>query len=137
MTLHGPLDFEGGWIPMLKEKADLFVCCHVQGDPSGTYPEVLSCGVPIVGYDNEALRGAVVQSGGGWATPMHDVAALAGKIAALDGGRQEMVRAATAGRNFGRAHTFEPTMDRRAAHLIKASRLSPEHRAQAQARIGA
>lgn len=132
VTLHGPLDFEGGWIPRLKEKADLFVCCHVQGDPSGTYPEVLSCGVPIVGYDNEALRGAVVQSGGGWATPMQDVAALARKIAALDGDRQEIIRAAAAGRNFGRVHTFEPTMDRRAAHLVKASRLAAAFKAQAR-----
>jgi colanic acid/amylovoran biosynthesis glycosyltransferase len=132
VVLHGPLDFEGGWIPTLRDKADLFVCCHVQGDPSGTYPEVLSCGVPIVGYDNEALRGAVVKSSGGWATPMHDVGALADRIAALDGNRPEMIRAAAAGRSFGRAHTFEPTMDRRAAHLVQASRLSAARKAQAR-----
>lgn len=131
VTLHGPLDFEGGWIPTLKEKIDLFVCCHVQGDPSGTYPEVLSCGVPIVGYDNEALRGVVVRSGGGWATPMHDVDALADKITELDRGRINITRAAEAGRSFGRMHTFEPTMDRRSAHLVQASRLSPVRKAQA------
>lgn len=123
VALHGPLHFESGWIPTLRERSDLFVCCHVQGDPSSTYSEVMSCGVPIIGYDNEALLGTIAQSGGGWATPMHDPGALADRIASLDKDRTDLVLAAKAARHFGRSHMFEPTMDRRAAHLIEASRL--------------
>ena len=46
VTLRGVVDFATGWIPLLKQQADLFVCPHPQGDPSSTYPEVMSCGVP-------------------------------------------------------------------------------------------
>ncbi len=126
VTLHGPLDFERGWLPTLREASDLFVCCHVQGDPSSTYSEVMSCGVPIIGYDNEALLGAIAQSGGGWATPLQDPGALADRIAILDKDRSDLVLAAKAARHFGRSHMFEPTMDRRAAHLIEASRLTSQ-----------
>ena len=37
----------------IAKQADLFICCHVQGDPSCTYLETFACGVPIVGYANE------------------------------------------------------------------------------------
>lgn len=30
----------------------LFVCCHVQGDPSCAYLETFGSGLPIVGYAN-------------------------------------------------------------------------------------
>ena len=123
VRLCGVRDFETGWVPVLKEQSDLFVCCHPQGDPSSTYPEVMACGVPIVGYDNEALTGIVAHSQGGWATPSGDVAALADKVAALHQDRQALRNTAQAARSFARQHAFEPTMARRTAHLIAASRL--------------
>src|SRR6185295_6181346 len=55
VVLRGLLDFYRELLPFVKTQADLFVCCHRQGDPSCTYHETLSCGVPIVGYGNEAL----------------------------------------------------------------------------------
>jgi colanic acid/amylovoran biosynthesis glycosyltransferase len=36
VALHGVLNFTDKLIPTLKENIDLFVCCHVQGDPSCT-----------------------------------------------------------------------------------------------------
>ena len=124
VALHPPMDFRSGWIPLLKREADLFVCCHPQGDPSSTYPEVMSCGTPIVGYGNEAFAGIVQKSGAGRAVPMHDAAALAAQIAELHQNRETLCAMSRQGRDFARKHCFETTFDRRVAHLITASRLS-------------
>lgn len=111
------LEFQTGWIPFLKREADIFVCCHPQGDPSSTYPEVMSCGVPIAGYDNEAFVGVVQHSGGGWLSPMNDPVALAARLAELHRDRSQIVEVAARARAFARSHTFEATFARRAAHL--------------------
>jgi glycosyltransferase involved in cell wall biosynthesis len=123
MRVLGPQDFQTGWLPSLRLNADLFVCCHPQGDPSSTYPEVMSCGVPIAGYDNEAFRGIVAQSGTGWLAPLHDAAALAGEIAGLDADREALVDAGRRARDFGAACSFEVTYRARAVHLVRLSRL--------------
>ncbi len=62
VTLMGVLDFKSELLPFAKSSVDLFVCCHPQGDPSCTYLETMSCGVPIVGYANEAFEGLVRHS---------------------------------------------------------------------------
>jgi len=121
--LRGVVDFETEWVPTLKEQADLFVCCHPQGDPSSTYPEVMACGVPIVGYDNEALKGIIEISEAGWATPMHNIDTLAATVARLATTRAELADAATNARSFAAKHAFEATMVRRTKHLIDISRL--------------
>lgn len=121
--LPGTLDFQTGWIPRLKQETDLFVCCHPQGDPSSTYPEVMACGVPIAGYDNEAFAGITALSGAGWATPMHDVAALAAQVAALHKNRDALSSAMRKTRDFAAEHAFEITFRRRTEHMIACSRL--------------
>ncbi len=117
VRLGGVLDFQTGWVPCLKREADIFVCCHPQGDPSSTYPEVMSCGVPIAGYDNEAFVGIVQHSGGGWLSPMNDPVALAARLAELHRDRGQIVEVAARARAFALRHTFEATFARRAAHL--------------------
>lgn len=117
--LRGPLDFESGWLPTLRREVDLFVCCHPQGDPSSTYPEVMSCGVPIVGYDNRALRGIVTHSGAGFTTPLGNVQALADRIAQLALDRATIATAARQSRRFAGDHAFENTYARRVAHLLE------------------
>lgn len=129
MALRGVLDFETGWIPYLRENADIFVCCHVQGDPSSTYPEVMSCGVPIAGYNNEAFQGIVRESGAGWGVPLFDAATLAQELARLHGAREEIVAAATRARNFASQHAFETTFFKRVQHFIRNSRLPDELKA--------
>lgn len=123
VALRGVLDFGNEWIPMLKREADIFLCCHPQGDPSSTYPEVMSCGVPIVGYDNEAFAGIVQHSNSGWLSPMHDAVGLARIIARLSENRGEIVRAARFARDFAAEHSFEKTFALRAHHVIALSRL--------------
>jgi glycosyltransferase involved in cell wall biosynthesis len=123
VALRGVLDFEAGWIPHLRKNADLFVCCHPQGDPSSTYPEVMSCGVPIAGYANDAFRGIADASGAGWVVPVFDAAALARQIAELDRDRSAIAEAGRRARDFAARHAFEETFAARAAHLVRNSRL--------------
>lgn len=123
VQLKGALDFRTGWVPVLQKDTDLFICCHPQGDPSSTYPEVMSCGVPIVGFDNEAFVGIVKQSNAGWMSPTGDALALAREIARLHQNRAELADAAFRARSFAMQHTFETTFARRTRHLIQSSRL--------------
>lgn len=117
VRMRGVADFNRELVPFMTRNIDLFVCCHRQGDPSCTYLETLACGVPIVGYDNEAFSGLVAYSGLGWTTPMNKPLALAGKIASLDGARSLLVDAAKEAREFALGNTFEQTMDRRIEHM--------------------
>jgi colanic acid/amylovoran biosynthesis glycosyltransferase len=123
VSLMGSRDFLTEWVPLLKRDTDLFVCPHPQGDPSSTYPEVMSCGVPIVGFDNEAFVGVVEHSNGGWLVPSKNPAALAAEIARLHSSRAEIAAAALKAREFALAHAFEITFARRTRHLVSSSRL--------------
>ena len=123
VRLRGVLEFESQLLPYVSRNADLFVCCHRQGDPSCTYLETMACGVPIIGYDNEALRGIVDTSGVGWITPMDKPKQLAQKIAQLNRDRPSLAEAATAAVAFASRHTLGPTMDARVGHLEQCSQL--------------
>jgi colanic acid/amylovoran biosynthesis glycosyltransferase len=122
VRFRGVLDFQQEWIPTLKRDVDLFICCHPQGDPSSTYPEVMSCGVPIAGYDNDAFKGIVQHSEGGWLAPTGQPEALAMVVARLHEQRANLVAVAWRARDFAAAHAFESTFASRARHVIDASR---------------
>jgi len=113
----GVLDFKTDLTPRAKRLADLFVCCHRSGDPSCTYLETMSCGVPVVGYENEAFRGLVQESGAGWATAMDRPVQLAEKIAELARDRRAVVDASRRALAFARLWTFEETFKSRIEHL--------------------
>lgn len=117
VALKAPLDFRTGWVPVLRNEADLFVCCHVQGDPSSMYPEVMSCGVPIVSYDNVAFQGIMRHSGVGWSVPLGQPAALAARLAELDKDRAQLAASVRKGRDFALNHAFETTFRARTEHL--------------------
>lgn len=117
--LHGPVDFHEELLPLLKEAADLFVCCHRQGDPSCTYLETLGCGVPIVGYGNEALAGILGRISAGKTVRMNDPEALAGVIAEVEEDRERLDRWSRCALSFARSHTFEATVKRRMSHLAR------------------
>ncbi|WP_299774349.1 glycosyltransferase family 4 protein [uncultured Tateyamaria sp.] len=119
IRLRPAMDFRTGWVPFLREEADLFICCHPQGDPSSTYPEVMSCGTPIVGYDNEAWAGVLRKSGAGWSVPLQDSDALAKKVAELHVARDEVAQMAVLSRDFALEHCFERTEVQRVRHLMQ------------------
>jgi colanic acid/amylovoran biosynthesis glycosyltransferase len=121
VRLRGVLDFESELLPFIARNIDLFVCCHRQGDPSCTYLETYSCGVPIVGYGNEAFAGLAETSRAGgpeWVTPLDDPITLARKIADLHGRRDEVVAASYNALAFASQHTFEHTMRTRVQHML-------------------
>lgn len=124
VKMLGTLDFKSELVPFIKKNADLFICCHRQGDPSCTYLETMSCGVPILGYANEAFSGLVQDSHAGWLVKMNRPDLLARKIAELDKNRQAIVDESYKSIDFSRQHTFEKTFQKRIDHIMTVSELS-------------
>lgn len=126
VTFRGVLDFATELMPLLREEMDLFVCCHGQGDPSCTYLETFACGVPIVGYANEAFTGLLEHVRGGESVPIGDVDGMAKAIERLASvpERARLARMGDAALDFARGHTFEATFARRIAHLRSVTRLA-------------
>lgn len=116
VKLAGVSDFTTELSPMTRRRVDLFVCCHRTGNPSCTDPGVMSCGVPIVGHDNEAFRGVVRESGVGWTVPMDRPEGIARKIAGLNADRAALADPWRRSLEFARRHTFEGTSRARIAH---------------------
>jgi colanic acid/amylovoran biosynthesis glycosyltransferase len=121
VRLRGTLDFERELMPFVADNADVFVCCHLQGDPSCTYLETMACGVPIAGYGNVALEGLIRRVPFGWAVAPFRPEPLADVIAQLHRDRSLVSRAARAARVFAAANTFEQTMATRIDHLLACS----------------
>jgi len=117
VKFRGVLDFKTELVPFVTQETDLFVCSHLQGDPSCTYLETMSCGVPIVGYDNEAFQGLAKTAGVGWATPLGRPVELADRIAALSQDPEGLRQASERSLMFAGNHTFEKTFRRRIEHL--------------------
>lgn len=115
----GILDFKSQLLPMLMAEADLFVCPHVQGDPSCTYVETMSAGVPIIGYANEALRGLVEFAGVGRTVRMRSPAALASAIIDEWKAPGRVLAESLASLSFARKHSFEVEFQRRAEHILE------------------
>lgn len=117
VKMLGVPDFKTNFFPFVKANIDLFICCHRQGDPSCTYVETMSCGVPIVGYANEAFEGIVEHSQSGWLVEMNQPKLLAQKVAQLNLQRGEIKAMSDKAIAFARKHTFEETYDARISHM--------------------
>lgn len=117
VELTGVLDFKTELLPFARSNIDLFICCHRQGDPSCTYLETMSCGIPIIGYDNEAFRGIVNQSKAGWLVEMDRPRQMAQQIVTLDRSRDLIKSMAFKSLAFARRHTFEKVFAARISHL--------------------
>ncbi len=117
VTMLGVLDFQNELVPFVKEEVDLFVCPHLQGDPSCTYLETMAAGVPIAGFANEAWAGILDRVPAGWRAPLGDTDALATRIAEAHEQRAILAERTRAALTFAREHTYEKSFDRRVAHL--------------------
>lgn len=117
VRLGGVLDFASELMPMVRDEVDLFVCCHRQGDPSCTYLETMACGVPIVGYANEAFEGLMQRCPAGVSVPMNDSAAMAAAIERLCRDPKQVGEMARAALAFARKHTFEQEFQLRIEHM--------------------
>jgi len=117
VKLHGVADFYRKLIPTFQQSIDIFLCCHPQGDPSCTYLETLACGVPIVGFDNEAWTGLQSISQAGWVVETGNITQMADTLEQIHRDRSLWLKPAQAGREFALQNTFEQTMDLRIEHL--------------------
>lgn len=117
VRLSGVLDFASELVPTMRDAVDLFVCCHRQGDPSCTYIETLACGVPVVGYGNEAFEGLLKRCPAGESVSMNDWFALAALIERLANEPKRLAEMAQTGLAFAREHTFELEFKRRIEHM--------------------
>jgi glycosyltransferase involved in cell wall biosynthesis len=119
VQMMGNLNFHSQLIPLITNNIDLFVCCHRQGDPSCTYLETMSCGVPIIGYANEAFAGIVKNSQTGWLIDMDQPKLLAQKIAELNHHRQVIKEMSFKALSFAQENSFEKTYEKRVNHLYQ------------------
>lgn len=117
VKMRGVLEFATELMPLIKQEVDAFVCCHRQGDPSCTYIETMSCGVPVIGYANEALDGILRRTPVGSSVPIDDVSSLADAIARLDLERESLAAMSRRALEFAAASTFEETVRKRMEHL--------------------
>ncbi len=117
VTMRGSVDFQTELMPQVRDNFDLFVCCHRQGDPSCTYLETFSLGVPVVGYDNEALTGFLEHVEAGRPTALDDVERLAECIASVSQDESMLESWSRNALEFARQHTFERTSERRMDHV--------------------
>lgn len=104
-------------MPKLQRDYDLFICCHPQGDPAMAYLEMLACGLPIIGYGNEALSGILARSNVGQTVPIHDNELLCRVVRDLVDNRQQIAEWSRTGLNFAKTHTFDRTFQRRIEHV--------------------
>lgn len=128
VIMMGLPDFRTEFFPFVKNNIDLFVCCHRQGDPSCTYIETMSCGVPIVGYANEAFAGMVEQSNTGWLVEMDKPKRMAAKIAEINRDRTTLKAMSFNSLKFAKQHTFEKTFATRVDHIMQIAKLGVENR---------
>jgi glycosyltransferase involved in cell wall biosynthesis len=98
---------------------DLFICSHIQDDPSCTYLETLGCGLPIAGYGNAMWRAMCEHASAGVVTPIGDAAALAGAVARLLADPARLDAFSRQARRFALEHTFDQEFARRTRSLAE------------------
>ncbi len=86
---------------------DLFVCCHIQSDPSCTYLESFGAGLPIVGYANRMWQRLSESSACGYASPMGQPSGVADDVARLLENSNMLADMSRQARTFALEHTFE------------------------------
>jgi colanic acid/amylovoran biosynthesis glycosyltransferase len=96
----------------LSRTFDVFVCCHIQSDPSCTYLESFGAGLPIVGYNNRMWRGLLTASGAGYASPMGKPSEVVDDIVRLVKDKA-VDRLSMRALEFARQHTFESEFQKR------------------------
>jgi colanic acid/amylovoran biosynthesis glycosyltransferase len=92
---------------------DVFVCCHVQSDPSCTYLESFGSGLPIVGYANRMWRGLRRAANLGVESPLHQPGQVVEALRMYLSQPQRLQADSLAARNFAREHNFEAEFGKR------------------------
>jgi glycosyltransferase involved in cell wall biosynthesis len=117
----------------IAQTCDVFVCCHIQSDPSCTYLESLGAGLPIVGYDNRMWRSLCRDSRAGYSSRLGRPGAVADAVQRLASDHQILAAMSAKAREFAQAHCYEREFAKRIDALNAAVSLPhlPEHQAMA------
>jgi glycosyltransferase involved in cell wall biosynthesis len=106
----------------VSRRFDMFLCCHVQSDPSCTYLESMGAGLAVAGYKNRMWHGLQSASGAGVIAPIGDYHRLASEIMAVAKDHQRLVEYSRKARAFALKHTFELEFRRRTEAISAAMR---------------
>ncbi len=117
VDIKGYIDFVKALTPHMQKSVDIWICPHVQGDPAGAFLEAFGSGLPIIGFDTEALTGLLRLVNAGSTVTLRDVKALAARVAQASRDREELVTWSKAARDFAAAHTFDKSFQRRMTHI--------------------
>jgi colanic acid/amylovoran biosynthesis glycosyltransferase len=123
VTLHGSVDFNKELIPAIRKNIDLYILPHRQSDPSCTYLETLSCGIPIVGYNNKAFSGLLDKADIGWQCDLGNIRSVAETIVNIALDRKVISNKSHQALSLARLHDFNETYKRRVEQLIRLSRV--------------
>lgn len=119
VVFHGDLPFETGWVPFVREQVDLMLLPHVQGDPSGTYLECAALGVPVLGFDNAAMRGHEHVGGFARRARRRSASSLADLVEVVWHDHRTRTAMANAGRRFMDRENMDAEFDRRVGQLLE------------------
>jgi colanic acid/amylovoran biosynthesis glycosyltransferase len=97
----------------LSRDFDVFVCCHVQSDPSCTYLESFGSGLPVVGYANRMWRGLRRESNAGMESPMGHPQHVVRALRMYSSQPQRLHADSLAARGFALHHSFEAEIGKR------------------------
>lgn len=117
VAVKGYVDFVNVLTPHMQKDVDIWICPHVQGDPSGAFLETFGNGLPIIGFDTEALTGMLRMVDAGATVKTRDAKALAERVAQANSDREGLVKWSKAARSFAAEHTFEKSFQRRMVHI--------------------
>lgn len=109
----------------LSRTFDIFVCCHVQADPSCTYLESFGAGLPIVGYNNRMWKRLSEESGVGFFSPIGEPKLVAEGIYKLAMQNDLLVSMSHKARNFALEHCFEKEFELRTEAINAALASTP------------
>ena len=130
IQVHGAVSYPQ--LVALSRDFDVFVCCHVQNDPSCTYLESFGSGLPIVGYANRMWRGLRRASLAGMQGPLGRIDALADALQRYLDDPDLLAHHARAARRFALEHSFEREFTKRTDDLGRLL-AQVEHKTQAHA----
>jgi colanic acid/amylovoran biosynthesis glycosyltransferase len=114
--VHDPVPYSPDLMEITR-RCDLFICCHLQGDPSCTYLETLGAGVPIAGYANEMWQRLCAISDAGLCTEARNPVHLAASAEALLLDHNRLRTMSLKARDFASQHTQERTWELRCDRL--------------------
>ena len=105
IRIHDPVPYNE--LIEISKSFDLFICCHIQSDPSCTYLESFGAGLPIVGYANRMWQRLSEASGAGFASPIGQPNRVADDVERLLSAPDLMSTMSEEARGFAARHCFE------------------------------